>query len=102
VAYEGSPRDVLAAYLFLGLSLVALFRPWPWSARAHLAIMTLVPLSTGVTIAMNRYVLAAWPGFAVAAELVERAPKWVRALLVAMLTAGTIAVVHDWSRGFLV
>jgi mannosyltransferase PIG-V len=102
IEHVGSPRDVLAAYLFLGLSLVSLFRPWPWAARTLLAVMTLVPLSTGVTIAMNRYVLAAWPGFAVAADLFDRAPRWVRALAIAMLAAGSIAVIHDWSKGFLV
>jgi 4-amino-4-deoxy-L-arabinose transferase-like glycosyltransferase len=98
----GSPRDLVAAYLFLALTIVAFFRKWPWTARTTLLVMTLFPLAGGIPLSMNRYVLAAWPGFGVLGELLERAPRVLRFAVIAGFAATSVLVLHDFSRGLFV
>lgn len=98
----GSPRDVGAAYLFLALGLISLFRSWPWSARLLIFAMTLGPLSTAAVLSTNRYVLAAWPAFAVLGELLVSARRWLQAVVVSLFVAFSILVIHDWANGRLV
>jgi hypothetical protein len=98
----GSPRDIVAAYLFIAMALLMLFRSWPWTARALLLLMTLFPLVGGVPLSMNRYVLAAWPGFGLMAELLGGAPRVLRWFVVGTFCAGSVLVIHDFSRGLFV
>jgi hypothetical protein len=98
----GSPRDLVAIVLFLALGAIAFVRPWPWSARALIAIMVLGPMSTGAVVGSARYVLAAWPGFAVLADELRRVHRRLPALVVALLIFASVAVLHDWTRGFFI
>ena len=99
---EGAPRDIAAAYLFLALFVVSLFRRWPWSARVLILVMTIAPIATGLVQSMGRYVLAAWPGFGVAAELPGERRRWILGVAVAALIALSVAVLHDWSHGLFI
>jgi hypothetical protein len=98
----GSPRDVVATYLFLALFVVSLWRSWPWSARALILTMTLAPIATGLVQSMSRYVLAAWPAFGVAADI----PIAWRRVVLGTVTVGLIAlsvgILHDWSHGLFI
>ena len=99
---EGSPRDIVAAYLFLALFVVSLFRRWPWSARVLLLVMTIAPIATGLVQSMGRYVLAAWPAFGVAAELPGERYRWLLAVPAVILIVLSVAVLHDWSHGLFI
>jgi hypothetical protein len=99
VSNIGSPRDLVASYLLIALIIVAFYRAWPWTARTMMLAMVLLPLSGGVPLAMSRYVLAAWPGFGVGAELLDRAPRVVRWGIVLLLVAVSILVLHDFAAG---
>ena len=98
----GSPRDLVATYLFLALFIVSVFRKWSWGARALILTMTLAPIATGIVQSMARYVLAAWPGFGVAAELPGKRRAWVLVPVVAVLVYLSVGVLHDWSRGLFI
>ncbi len=98
----GSPRDVVATYLFLALFVLSLWRPWPWSARALILVMILAPITTGIVQSMSRYVLAAWPAFGVAADIPASWRPRILGVVTLVLIAMSVAVLHDWSRGFFV
>ena len=98
---HGSPRDLVYALLFVGLGVAAAVLRWPWAAVTLLAGMVLFPLASGVQ-SMTRYVYAAWPAFGVLADVLDRLPRWLSVLIVALLAATTVAVVHDWADGLFV
>jgi hypothetical protein len=99
----GSPRDLIATYLFLALFIVSVVRPWPWSARAFILAMVLMPLATGIVQSMSRYVLAAWPAFAVAADVVPaRARRSALGIATVAFVVVSIGVLRDWSNGLFI
>jgi dolichyl-phosphate-mannose-protein mannosyltransferase len=102
LATVGSPRDVAATYVFLFLFVVSMFRSWPWAARALIFTMTVAPITTGLVQSMDRYVLAAWPAFGVAAEVPRAWRPWLLGGVTAVLIALSVAVLHDWSRGLFI
>jgi hypothetical protein len=65
-------------------------------------VMTLLPLVTGVISGTSRYVLAAWPGFGVMADIPPRFRPWLLGLWAAASIVLSVAVIHDWAEGLLI
>ena len=98
----GSPLDLAILLGFLVVVAMAFRRPWPWSARALLVGMVVVPLCSGVATSMARYMLAAWPAFAVIADRGDEAGSLVRPAVLLALAVATVPVLDSWSRGSFV
>jgi len=72
---------------------------WPVESWLLPVVALGIPLCGPFLASINRYVLSAWPVFGIAAEMLDRGPRWARwAWYVA---SGTAAVFYAryWARG---
>jgi hypothetical protein len=60
--------DLAAVVLFIGLTVLAFVRRWPWPARLLMVAMVAIPMTQHFVTSLGRYMVAAWPGFGVAGE----------------------------------
>ena len=95
----GSPLDLAALGGFVALAVLAFRRPGPWSARTLLVATVAVPMFAGLATSMGRYMLAAWPGFAVAAVRRDELTRPVKLALVLLAVLGTLPMLTDWAHG---
>jgi hypothetical protein len=95
VAYVSHPVVTVAA-----LALVPLvFRRFGWGYGVYCLLVVALPaLSTKDFFGMGRYVLAAFPCFAVAGELVADHPR-VRAWVLGASGAGLVVLTSFFARG---
>lgn len=99
----GSPRDYVILYLFFALGIASLLGKWPWEARAMIGANLLAPLLAGSLLGAGRVALAAWPAMAVlSGSLSTGRLRYVRIAVAMLFAAGSVVLLHDWSRGFLV
>jgi 4-amino-4-deoxy-L-arabinose transferase-like glycosyltransferase len=102
-SWFGSPRDYIILYLFFGLGIASLLGNWPWEARAMIGANLVAPLLAGSLLGSGRVVLAAWPALAVLSGSLDSGRlRYVRIALAVVFAAGSVVLLHDWSRGFLV
>jgi len=98
----GQPIDLIAVTLFVVLTILIFHRPWPTELRVFLLLAVVVPLASGTLQSGARYMEVAWPGFAVAADVLDRQPVLIRALvIVGCLFLATMAL-RAWSSGLFV
>ena len=98
----GQPVDLIAVSLFVVLTILIFRRPWPTELRVFLLLAVVVPLSSGTLQSGARYMQVAWPGFAVAADMLDRQPPMIRTMVIlASLFLATMAL-RAWSSGLFV
>jgi hypothetical protein len=95
----GTPLDLVAMAVFLGLAYLAFRRPWPWSARLLILTMVIAPMFTTLAASMARYMLAAWPAFAVAADRRDDCSLAMKAGILLLAGITTLGMLQDWSYG---
>lgn len=99
---RGGPLDLLAIALFGFIVVLAFVRPWPWAARVLLTGLVAVPLCTGSALSMVRFVVVAWPAFAVVAARRNDVEPRVQLVVVVVLVAVTLAFLRTWANGLFV
>ena len=94
----GFGLDLVVMVVFVGLAWASFHHPWPIDFRVFLVLAVALPLCSGTLQSASRYMLAAWPGFAVAADLlVDHVPAIV--LVVAACVVLSVVSLHGWSVG---
>ena len=104
---DGDPRlvkvlDLVSVALVVGCVVYVLWKrrgAWPVESWLLPVVALGIPLCGPFLASINRYVLSAWPVFGIAAEMLDRGPRWARwAWYVA---SGTAAVFYAryWARG---
>jgi hypothetical protein len=94
--------DLAAAGVFVVLAAIAAVRRWPFVAWALMAAMVAVPLSQGFVSSLGRYMLAAWPGFAVAGVYVASRARPFQLGVVFLLAVSSVVLLRLYSlRAFV-
>jgi hypothetical protein len=95
----GMPMDLVAVLVFVALAVLAFRSPWPAEFRAFLVLAVALPLCIGHLQSGMRYMEAAWPGFAVAADRLVDHELVVTAMIVIALVFLNAYTLHVWSGG---
>jgi hypothetical protein len=95
----GTPLDLAAMAVFVGLVYLSFRRPWPWSARLLVVALVLGPIFTTLATSMSRYMIAAWPAFAVAADRRGDCSLAMKAGILLVAAVTTLGMLQDWSYG---
>ena len=94
--------DVLSLIIVVAGALTALLRRWPVEATAWAFLMAFVPMCSGMTTSVSRYVLAGWPAFAAIAELGLPWPKLARVAALTAMGVASLAFLWLASQGHFV
>jgi hypothetical protein len=95
---EGTWLDLLAAVLFVALAVAAFRQRWPWVASLLIVVFVAVAVSYSPLAGASRYVLAAWPAFAVLADGAGRV-RHARPALVGAFALVTVTALASLSDG---
>lgn len=93
-----NPATVLIALLSIPAGWIGLGLPYAlWTLLAILA-----PVSSGLSVGLPRYTLAAWPAYFALGWLLRRTPLAVPALAVVLSLIAMLVVAFDFTQGYFV